>query len=102
MKKNLKTLCPKLEKRILRIPGAPARRVIPEKENLNGKENSANFSRLVLLCVGRVHPRKGQLELIQAIGKLNSRSQKKASLPNGWANRPPLLLQKNLKERQLF
>lgn len=75
--KNLKTLCPKLEKRILRIPGAPARRVIPEKENSNGKENSANFSRLVLLCVGRVHPRKGQLELIQAIGELNSRSQKK-------------------------
>ena len=27
-------------------------------------------SKLVLLCVGRIHPRKGQLELIEAVSKL--------------------------------
>jgi len=58
-------LCPDLNTEIVIQPGAPAKEVMPV-----GKVN--RFYRpmqdgITLLSVGRLHPRKGQLELLQAI-----------------------------------
>jgi phosphatidylinositol alpha-1,6-mannosyltransferase len=75
---NLKRLCPEISDRILRIPGAPARNVIP---NGNGNPPTVhpkpNDELITLLCVGRIHPRKGQLELLRAIKSLNKETQNK-------------------------
>jgi len=68
--KALIKLCPDLEEQILLQPGAPASNVLPA-EKIN-KVYKPTANRLVLLCVGRIHPRKGQLELLRAIEKLPS------------------------------
>jgi len=68
--KSLIKLCPELEKKILLQPGAPASEVLPTEKVCKVYKAIANG--LVLLCVGRIHPRKGQLELLQAIEKLPS------------------------------
>ena len=68
--KALIKLCPDLEKQILLQPGAPASDILPAEKVTKVYKQTAN--RLVLLCVGRIHPRKGQLELLRAIEKLPS------------------------------
>ena len=65
---RLVRFCPETKPAIILAPGAPARNILPsadsqEKRNYSKKE-------LTLLCVGRVHPRKGQLELLQAVKAL--------------------------------
>ena len=75
---NLKRLCPEISYRILKIPGAPARNVIPQgNEKLQTIYLKPNDELITLLCVGRIHPRKGQLELLCAINSLNKEIQKK-------------------------
>ena len=72
----LKRLCPEISDRILKIAGAPARNVIPQE---NGKvriiHSKRNDELVTLLCVGRIHPRKGQLELLRGINSLNKETQ---------------------------
>ena len=62
--------CPQVKDRIFLIPGAPASQVLPDKNALP----SRNYKRghIILLCVGRIHPRKGQLELLHAVERLPS------------------------------
>ena len=75
---NLKKLCPEISHRILKIPGAPARNVIPQgDEKLSTIYLKPNDELITLLCVGRIHPRKGQLELLRAINSLTKETQKK-------------------------
>ena len=74
---RLKEFCPESSKNILRIPGAPARRVLPLEYNTQENEEKQSKDTITLLCVGRIHPRKGQFELIQAICQLSTDTQKK-------------------------
>ena len=67
---KLLRFCPSIKNRILLIPGAPARDILPKSNPLENRDYSKK--NIVLLCVGRIHPRKGQLELLKAIGKLNN------------------------------
>jgi phosphatidylinositol alpha-1,6-mannosyltransferase len=74
---NLRLLCPEISDRIRKIAGAPARNVIP-RHNINSKNLSRSAGNLIiLLSVGRIHPRKGQLELIEAINRLDRLIQEK-------------------------
>ncbi len=61
-------LCPELGEKILLQPGAPASDVLPTEKIAKVYKPIANG--LILLCVGRIHPRKGQLELLQAIAQI--------------------------------
>ena len=67
-KEELIQFCPQLEDRILLLPGAPAREILPTTNPLQNRNYRKN--QLVLLCVGRIHPRKGQWELLRAIDQL--------------------------------
>ena len=67
-KERLSRFCPDIKNKILLIPGAPARDILPKPNPVENKDYSKK--NLVLLCVGRIHPRKGQLLLLQAIEKL--------------------------------
>ena len=69
-KERLLRFCPDIKNKILLIPGAPARDILPKPNPLENKDYSKK--NLVLLCVGRIHPRKGQLLLLKAIEKLPS------------------------------
>ena len=60
-------LFPLTKKKLKVIRGAPSR-VVEVKGSTAFKKKDK--SKLVLLCVGRIHPRKGQLELIEAVSKL--------------------------------
>jgi phosphatidylinositol alpha-1,6-mannosyltransferase len=66
--KALIKLCPELEGQIVIEGGAPASYVVPTEKIAKVYKPIANG--LVLLCVGRIHPRKGQLELLQAVEQL--------------------------------
>ena len=75
----LKELFPEVSEKVRKVPGAPARRVLPTSDSGTDKtyQSSINQEKLVLLCVGRIHPRKGQLELLQAVEKLSDISKQK-------------------------
>jgi phosphatidylinositol alpha-1,6-mannosyltransferase len=64
----LLAVCPELEEKIIIQSGAPASDVLPTKKVAKVYKQISNG--LILLCVGRIHPRKGQLELLQAIERL--------------------------------
>jgi phosphatidylinositol alpha-1,6-mannosyltransferase len=64
----LLAVCPELEEKIIIQPGAPASDVLPTEKVAKVYKPIANG--LILLCVGRIHPRKGQLELLMAIEQL--------------------------------
>ena len=67
---KLLQFCPDNKNRVQLIPGAPARDILP---NSNPPETRDYTKKnLVLLCVGRIHPRKGQHGLLQVIEKLPS------------------------------
>ena len=74
--KRLVRFCPETKPAIILAPGAPARKVLPFPDS----QCKRNYSKkkLILLCVGRIHPRKGQLELLQAVKALSD--EKKANL----------------------
>ena len=60
---------PELETKIRLIPGAPSRHVLPiDEEDARAK----NGSKLRIVTVGRLHPRKGQDQMLDALGNLPS------------------------------
>ena len=67
---KLLKFCPDIKKHVQLIPGAPARYILPKSNPLDTRDYTKKG--LVLLCVGRIHPRKGQHELLQIIEKLPS------------------------------
>ena len=75
--KVLAELYPEIRSKILTIPGAPARRIIPLKTDKKNQQTQKGSLPLTLLCVGRIHPRKGQLELLQAISNLAVETKEK-------------------------
>ncbi len=68
-------LVPELEDRVLLFPGAPARRLMGK----GPKKPKSKEEKIKILCVGRIHPRKGQDRMLAAIsnlpGKLASQIQ---------------------------
>ena len=65
--KNCVKLFPSTKEKLKVIRGAPSRVVKLERHNCLKNDSLPN---LVLLCVGRIHPRKGQYELIKAASAL--------------------------------
>ena len=70
---RLVRFCPKTKPVIVLAPGAPARNILPSP----GYNDKRNYSKkkLILLSVGRIHPRKGQLELLQAVKSLSDKKK---------------------------
>ena len=67
--KTALTQCfPELEKKILLAPGAPSRHVLTNKLS---KGEKAGVLRVI--TVGRLHPRKGQDRVLQALGQLDQK-----------------------------
>ena len=62
---------------IKRIPGAPASGVITPKQKL---ENQTNSETIQIVSVGRIHPRKGQDQILLALLKLPVETQKSLHL----------------------
>jgi len=59
-------LCPEVEEQILLFPGAPARNLVPDRLMIPEKTNQ----KIKILCVARIHPRKGQDRVLHAIHNL--------------------------------
>jgi glycosyltransferase involved in cell wall biosynthesis len=74
---KLISLFPELEKKILRFGGAPARRLLPTK---NYTPSQRAFSKIGILCVGRIHPRKGQDQILLALKNLPFEIQKRVEI----------------------
>ena len=75
--KKLLNLYPFTKGIVKRIPGAPASGLNlskPESET----QNNSNI--IQILCVGRIHPRKGQDQILNALVKLPNETQKKINL----------------------
>ena len=72
---KLVQFCRDIKNRVQLIPGAPARDILPKSNPLGTRDYSKKD--LVLLCVGRIHPRKGQYELLHAVEKLPSELKKR-------------------------
>jgi glycosyltransferase involved in cell wall biosynthesis len=70
---QVERFCPVIKERILLLPGAAARKV---KGDL-GKKEKAVKTMIKVLCVGRIHPRKGQDLLIDAVCALPTDLKKK-------------------------
>lgn len=68
--RKLLQFCPDIKNRVKLILGAPARDILPNSNPLKTRDYAKKD--LVLICVGRIHPRKGQHELLQIIEKLPS------------------------------
>lgn len=70
-------LYPFTKAHIKRIPGAAATGVSPEKQN---SENQTKSKTIQIVSVGRIHPRKGQDQIILALLKLPKETQKSLQL----------------------
>ena len=70
---KLKLFCPEIKDKVFRLPGAPARRMVPSNQ-ITSYSDSSNF--IKILTVGRIHPRKGQAELLHALNRLPLNLQK--------------------------
>ena len=71
-KKELQHVCPGIKDRILLCPGAPARNLVGNYP----KPANAQDGMTKLLCVARIHPRKGQDQVLKAIENLPSNLKK--------------------------
>jgi len=63
---------PGMEDRLVVAPGAPSIRT-----DQNGSEGRASGDPVTILTVGRIHPRKGQLETLEALGRLPVEDQRR-------------------------
>ena len=75
--RNLIGIFPFTKEVTRRIPGAPATATTPRKQH---PENQNKSKTIQIVCVGRVHPRKGQDQTLLALSKLPEESQKKLHL----------------------
>ena len=73
--KSLLQFCPESRDLIKQIPGAAARNVLPQRDPVQQSERTVK-----ILCVGRIHPRKGQDKLIKAVNQLPEHLRKKIEL----------------------
>lgn len=73
-RRKLLEFCPTVENKIRLIPGAPGSHIISTSPLL---EDSANKNKIQILCVGRIHPRKGQDQILLALNTLPFEEQKK-------------------------
>ena len=65
--KKLLKVCPNITDKILLFPGSAPRKIIGD--NKAKTENLIN-DKIQILCVGRIHPRKGQDQILSAINSL--------------------------------
>jgi len=72
--KQLIKVCPNITDKILLFPGAAARNTIGDKESKT--ENLIN-NKIQILCVARIHPRKGQDQILSAIQSLPTKLKDK-------------------------
>jgi phosphatidylinositol alpha-1,6-mannosyltransferase len=73
-KQKLTEFCPSVEHSICLIPGAPSSSLRDNRSSfnqLNGK------NKIQILCVGRIHPRKGQDQILLALKSLPKEQQNK-------------------------
>ena len=75
--RNLFGIFPSTKEVIRRIRGAPATGVRPQKQD---PENQNKSKTIQIICVGRIHPRKGQNQILFALSKLPEETQKKLHL----------------------
>lgn len=73
--RKLVVFSPESKQSICKFPGAPARRILPD-----GKTPQKTVNTVRILCVARIHPRKGQDYLLDVIGGLKYDLQKKIEL----------------------
>jgi glycosyltransferase involved in cell wall biosynthesis len=64
---KLVSLCPEITDKILVSPGAPARNLINSEEKT---DSVLKNRKLRILCVARIHPRKGQDKVLSAVESL--------------------------------
>ena len=74
VRKMVLSICPGIQNRLVVVPGAV--RSSWKKE----KAPDWKYRRLEVLQVGRVHPRKGQLELVKAVSILPKALREKISV----------------------
>jgi phosphatidylinositol alpha-1,6-mannosyltransferase len=72
-RRKLLEFCPTVENKIRLIPGAPGSHVISTSPLL---KDSAIKNKIQILCVGRIHPRKGQDQILLALNTLPFEEQK--------------------------
>ncbi len=65
-KNELLKICPEVKDQIFLFPGAPARRLITDDQN----KNIVSSKKIKILCVARIHPRKGQDLVLNSIKEL--------------------------------
>ena len=66
-------ICTTIKDKILLFPGAPARNLVGDLV----KDRKPANKKLRILCVARIHPRKGQDRILQSISKLPDNLKKK-------------------------
>ena len=66
-KEELLKICPNICNKILLFPGAAGRNLVNKNKQ---KKQNKNSNRLQVLCVARIHPRKGQDLVIKALKSL--------------------------------
>ena len=73
-KQKLTEFCPSVEHSIYLIPGAPSSSL---RDNRSSFNELIGKNKIQILCVGRIHPRKGQDQLLLALKSLPKEEQDK-------------------------
>ncbi|MGJ3241898.1 MAG: glycosyltransferase family 4 protein [Opitutales bacterium] len=73
----LRARYPEANGKVILTPGAPRKRAEPKPSELPARPKRAE---VVILTVGRIHPRKGQLRLIEALTRLKKKWRKEIAL----------------------
>jgi phosphatidylinositol alpha-1,6-mannosyltransferase len=73
-KQKLTEFCPSVEHRICLIPGAPSSSLRDIRSSFN---ELTGINKIQILCVGRIHPRKGQDQVLLALKSLPKDKQDK-------------------------
>ena len=76
-RQKLSRFFPKIKHKIYLSPGAPNSNLL---NNYSEPKPTSNSPRINILCVGRIHPRKGQDQILKALNLLTEEEQKKIAL----------------------